>query len=79
MMLAVIEQCAAHTPQTELSTTGRYRQALNCLGGFSSDVNHLQLGPISHAVAGGLDSAAQIDLFVVEKELFIELPNFFEH
>jgi hypothetical protein len=42
-------------------------------------VNHLQLGPISHAVAGGLDSAAQIDLFVVEKELFIELPNFFEH
>ena len=78
-MLAVVEQRRAHVPENSaFALTPNNGQRRQPAGGLAAEVRDYNIGPVEHAKAGGLDAAAQVHFFAVEKESGIEEAGFCE-
>ena len=78
VVLAVVEEGGTHAPEDHLLIGVGEFERWQLAGGFAADVGNDNIRPIIDSEAGGLDSAAKIDFFVIEKEGGVEEAGFEE-
>src|ERR1700730_14617854 len=75
MMLPVVEQHAAHTPKRKLRACSGDFKRWDLARRLATDVHDHNIWPIPHRVPSLLHAPAQIYLFIIEEESWVEVSH----